>query len=161
MTPACTGLRVELEAAGDWLADCQGFGDQRLAGRLRRMDVEDEVGAGKADLVVQVDGELEASHGWPFKETLTGAVRRGNGRRSVGFPEKAGAESGDLRGAERAGKNDKSAPRMRPLAAYAPPGCMARRAAPGRLTPLIKTLIEAVAMLLSCKTTLKMLFCKT
>lgn len=74
------GIGGELDAGRDGLADLQGFTDQRLAGGLRCLDIENEISAGKFDLIVQVDGELKANHGFPWGETVTGAARRGNGK---------------------------------------------------------------------------------
>jgi len=47
------------------LADDQLLADDGLAGRLCRMDVENEIGALKSQFIVKIDNELDADHLFP------------------------------------------------------------------------------------------------
>jgi hypothetical protein len=48
-----------------WLADQQLFADQALTGRLGGVDIENEIGAGVEEFVVEINRELDANHEFP------------------------------------------------------------------------------------------------
>jgi len=57
--------RMVMDRCRDGLADQQLLADQALAGGLRGVDVENEIGAGVEEFVLEVYRELDANHEFP------------------------------------------------------------------------------------------------
>ena len=84
MAPSTAALMVPLGSAGG----VQLF-DHLLLARLRTLQVEDEVGPRwGVDLVLQVDGEVDADHGFTVKVALAAVPQRerGSARKKTVMP---------------------------------------------------------------------------
>ncbi|MCY1544995.1 hypothetical protein D9M68_809110 [compost metagenome] len=69
---ARAGGGIGVHDHGHGLTDLQLFPDHGLMWGMRGLDVEDEIAAGLVDLVLQVDGEVDANHGITVKKRVDG-----------------------------------------------------------------------------------------